>query len=312
MAMLPTLSVVIPCYNGLPFVVDAVQSVIDQLDEGIDCIVVDDGSTDGSADLLERQCGRLVTVVRHPHLGISKTRNRGLAESNADLITWLDADDLLTPKSLEIRRRMFAAQPRLEMLVGQYEVFEDERGGGAVFPQPPCDASYLESLLFRRNLPHLDAITFRRSSVRRVGAFNPAFGTAEDCDLWIRAWVWLEWRFLARQLARVRTGRYPSATRRLGKVGLYADQGKVLRANRAALERAGKRGLWRRAYAFWMADYARLFLTLGRPRDARRWALRAATRIRSGAVIMSLKYAAEATLPGTYAALRGARRELHL
>jgi glycosyltransferase involved in cell wall biosynthesis len=313
--MLPSISILIPCYNGLPFVLEAVESVLAQATDGVECVVVDDGSSDGSADVLVGRFGNSIRLVRQANGGASAARNRALAESRGELVVWFDADDLLAPDTLTERRRVFTMDAGLEMLVGQVEIFDMETGQREVSPKPPCDEHYLVSgLLARKNLPHLNVMTFRRSALSRLELFDSQFPVSQDYDLWIRAWATLHWRFTPRIFSYQRTGVFASLTRREGKILSYLDTGKVLRKNRRFLRSVLNSDLpWRRAYSDWALDLALHLLAHGRRTEAAGWVLRALATAAPRVEGRALKYLLEAVLPSPlYAALRGASRRLGL
>lgn len=90
---LPELSVVIPTFNRADLVLTALRSVLDQTELAIEIIVVDDGSTDDTADVVEALHDVRVRVIRNAHAGVSTTRNIGAAEARSTFITFLDSDD---------------------------------------------------------------------------------------------------------------------------------------------------------------------------------------------------------------------------
>jgi glycosyltransferase involved in cell wall biosynthesis len=98
----PSIAVIIPVYNVTEFVREALVSVIGQGYPALQVIVVDDGSAPEPAETIERLCSAFpgVVLVRQPHAGAAKARNRGLAQASADFVLFLDADDLLLPGSL--------------------------------------------------------------------------------------------------------------------------------------------------------------------------------------------------------------------
>lgn len=95
------ISVLIPCYNAAPYIADALDSVLAQTVGPLEIIVVDDGSTDGSADVLDRYRARGVTVIRQDNQGQCVAVNRALAASSGKLVKFFDADDLLAPDMIE-------------------------------------------------------------------------------------------------------------------------------------------------------------------------------------------------------------------
>ncbi|MEQ8848772.1 glycosyltransferase family A protein [Botrimarina sp.] len=95
----PTYSVVVPCYNGAPFLRETLDSVLAQTAPPLEILVIDDGSTDDSAAVAESY-GDPVRVIRQPNQGESVARNRGIDEARAEWVAFLDADDLWRPSKL--------------------------------------------------------------------------------------------------------------------------------------------------------------------------------------------------------------------
>ncbi len=271
----PTLTVVIPCYNAARFVCDAVRSVLDQADESVECLVIDDGSTDRSSDLVVETFGSRVRVVRQDNAGVARARNRGLLEAKGDLIVWLDADDLLAPRTLAGRQQAFADDSQLEMLVGQNRIVNVETGVEQVSPER-CNRDYLvRDLLARTNLPHSNILTFRRSAIQRVGGYDTDFRNVDDFDLWLRAWAQLKWRFVREVHSIQRVGTFPSLSRSLTKIATYEQVGEALRKNRELMRRAtGGHAAWRLGYSRFAADFALVYLLNGNHAGVRRWAWR--------------------------------------
>jgi hypothetical protein len=98
----PRFTVVIPCFNAAGYVGDAIQSCLDQTARDLEVIVVDDGSTDGSAAVIDRAAARdaRVRVIRQENKGLGAARNAGLAHARGEFINFLDADDLFEPDKL--------------------------------------------------------------------------------------------------------------------------------------------------------------------------------------------------------------------
>ena len=94
---LPTISVVIPCYNQARYLADAIRSVREQTHQPIECIVVDDGSTDRTSEVAAELGAR---VLHQPNGGVSAARNAGLSAARGELVVFLDADDVLLRDAL--------------------------------------------------------------------------------------------------------------------------------------------------------------------------------------------------------------------
>ncbi len=111
--MTPLVSVIVPCFNAAPWLGEAIESVLAQTHPAIETIVVDDGSTDESVAVARRYAPRGVQVVTQPNRGASAARNHGLRLARGAFIQYLDADDLLSPRKLEIQlARLREEQPR--------------------------------------------------------------------------------------------------------------------------------------------------------------------------------------------------------
>jgi glycosyltransferase involved in cell wall biosynthesis len=300
-----TLTVLIPCYNGLPLVLDTVQSVVQQLAPGLDCIVVDDGSSDGSADAIEARFGGAVRVVRQPNLGAAAARARALAESSADLVAFLDADDLLTPDSLRLRLEAFAARPHMEMLVSQYEIQDVNKGLVGVFPVPPLDDSYFaRCLIYRANVPHLDVLTFRRSALAKLPTFDSELSTADDWVYYLHAFAKLRWEFVQHMVAVQRINHGDNLTGRAGKVTVFREQGAMLRKTRAVIaQKLGSDRPWRKAYSQFCSEFALVLLKHGHRREAFVWAARSLAGATRRNAVSAFKYMADAAAPSAYRAL---------
>jgi glycosyltransferase involved in cell wall biosynthesis len=104
----PLVSVIIPTYNRKESVKEAVQSVLDQDYPKIEVVVIDDGSTDGTAEELAKVFGSRIHYVFQENAGVSRARNRGVLEARGDLVCFLDSDDILVPGSISARISCFS------------------------------------------------------------------------------------------------------------------------------------------------------------------------------------------------------------
>jgi GT2 family glycosyltransferase len=130
--------------------------------------------------------------------------------------------------------------------------------------------------LLRRNLPHLNVLTFRRSALERIGAFDADPMMAEDFDLSIRAWTTLEMGFIETILSHQRVGNFVSLSKRTGLVRHYRNTQRVLLKNRRLLRAYfSSDSVWRDAYAEWATDFALVLLLRGQRREALGWAVKA-------------------------------------
>jgi glycosyltransferase involved in cell wall biosynthesis len=192
--MSPEVSVVIPTYNRRAMVREAVASALAQREVEFELIVVDDGSTDGTADELERVAAqangenaehRRMRVVRTANRGVAAARNTGAALASAPLIALLDSDDLWLPQKLERQVASMRADPQCVIsqteelwLRGERRVnpgLRHRKRGGDIF---------LDSL--RTCLISPSAVIMRTALLREIGGFDERMAAAEDYDLWLR------------------------------------------------------------------------------------------------------------------------------
>lgn len=184
----PAVSVVMPVYNASRWLRDALDSVLHQTFAALELIAIDDGSNDGSPQLLEAaaRADPRVRVVRQPHQGIVAAMNHGLAEARAPLMARLDADDLAHVTRLERQAEFLRQHPEVG-IVGAWAIEIDEAGRVRGRRTPEADPRALKQLLRRTNPMIHSAVMARTELMRRLGGYRPAFQTAEDYDLWCRA-----------------------------------------------------------------------------------------------------------------------------
>jgi glycosyltransferase involved in cell wall biosynthesis len=137
MAVFRKISVVIPCHNAAKFVASAVRSVLEQTGFDLEVIVVDDGSTDGSAEVVE-QAFPSVVVLRQRNQGVAVARNTGIARATHDWLAFLDADDIWLPGKLSAQWKRLASEPGARMAYTAWHVWESNES------EP--DKDYLESI----------------------------------------------------------------------------------------------------------------------------------------------------------------------
>jgi len=180
----PLVSVVIPTYNRAWCLAEAVDSVLAQELRGFELIVVDDGSTDDTPRLLEGY-GEAVRTLRRENHGVSAARNAGIAAARAELIAFLDSDDLWLPGKLRRQVEFFTSHPKA--LICQTEEFWVKNGrrvnpgkrhrkrGGMIF-EPSLELCLVSP----------SAVMLRRGLFDRVGLFDERLPACEDYDLWLR------------------------------------------------------------------------------------------------------------------------------
>jgi glycosyltransferase involved in cell wall biosynthesis len=244
-------------HNGAPWVRDAVASVLAQTAGDLELIVIDDGSTDATPELLAAVRDSRVHAERRARGGLTHALNRALALARAPLVARLDADDLALPERLARQRAFLDAHPDIGLLgTGAREV--DEGGREVALIRPPEGDATIRRALIRRNPFVHSSVMMRRAVVERAGGYDETLEVAQDYDLWMRM----------SGLARLANLPEPLVVRRLlpGRVTAVRDAER-LRAEARVRWRAVRSG----AYPWWCAIFAaRPALALALPAAWRR------------------------------------------
>ena len=169
-------SVVIPAYNAARFLPEALETVFAQTYRSIDVIVVDDGSTDNTPDLLDGY-GERIRRIRKQNGGIGSARNAGIRATSSEFLAFLDADDLWRPDKIE---RQVALMDKDLVICGGSGEERDEQG------MRVREITYCEMLV--NNPFSASSVMVHRSCLDEVGLFEErrAFHGVEDWDLWLR------------------------------------------------------------------------------------------------------------------------------
>lgn len=183
---MPKVSVIVPAYNRARFVGAAVRSVLGQTLRDFELIVVDDGSDDGTAAVVEAIRDPRIRVFRNDkNLGIAATQNFALRQVTGGYAAFLDSDDVMAPRRLERQAAFLDAHPRVALVGGAYR-FMDEAGqpfGRPVrFLTAPDDVSV--QMLFRVEVWKGNAMG--RAAVLREYGFDQRLRVADDYELWLR------------------------------------------------------------------------------------------------------------------------------
>jgi glycosyltransferase involved in cell wall biosynthesis len=182
-ALDPLVSVIVPCYNGAAFLEETLRSALAQSYPAVEVVVVDDGSTDGSAEIARRLP---VRYIRQENRGLCEARNAGIRESKGDYLVFLDADDRLKPEAIKTGLRALALRPDCAMAVGDHVFITADGSHLANSTKESSLHSHYEALLKSNFIEMISSILFRRSIFDEVGVFDPTLRVAEDYELYLR------------------------------------------------------------------------------------------------------------------------------
>ncbi len=174
------ISCIVPVYNGERYVKEALDSILAQTYRPLEIIVVDDSSTDGTAEVVAGY-GDQVNYVRQPNSGPAGARNRGVSEAHGRFIAFLDADDLWHPGKLERQIARFQARPALDLCVTYVQNFW--------IPELQEEAERFRNHRLAQPVPGYVAQTLlaRRALFESVGQFNTGLMHGDAKEWFLRA-----------------------------------------------------------------------------------------------------------------------------
>ncbi len=179
----PLVSILIPCYNAGKYVAEAIESALGQTHSNVEVVVVDDGSTDNSVEML-KSFGDRIIFETGPNQGACLARNRAFELCNGDYIQFLDADDKIDFRKIELQLPLLTNN-QADMVLCKFGLFGDEKGERPekrIHPEPTGDP-FLYFSEFPIGTP---AALYRRSFVEKSGGFLPGLKRGQEGDFHIR------------------------------------------------------------------------------------------------------------------------------
>lgn len=180
-------SVIIPVYNRAELVRETVESVLEQTYRNLEVILINDGSTDHSLEIiqgLQKEHPDIIKVITQENQGQIAARNRGIGEAHGRYIAFLDSDDLWVPDKLEQQIPLF--KKGVGLVYGSVELID---GTGKNIGYDHCDPAVQGDIyhhLLVKNRMTGGSVVVLKAALDEVGLFDPEFKAAENWDLWIR------------------------------------------------------------------------------------------------------------------------------
>ncbi len=191
----PLVSVIIPCYNNAGHIATAIDSVMAQDYANIEIIVINDGSTDNSIEVLQ-QYGDKITLLTQQNQGPAVARNSGMTAARGDFIAFLDGDDIWLPGKITAQVNYLKHNPQTGLCYTSWLVWDQSQPLAGLLAQLPNTADLAELVADRSGwlytkLLEVSAVCtitvmLRAEIVRAVGLFNKDYAIGEDHDYWIR------------------------------------------------------------------------------------------------------------------------------
>ncbi len=206
------ISVIVPAHNAGRFLVEALDSVFEQGLDDPEVVVVDDGSSDDTAEVARRY-GHGVRVLSQPQSGSGRARNVGLAATTGGLVAFLDADDIWVEEKSSLQLPVLENDPGLGLVFSDMVSFRDGNGpsrpgasreGPTYFAQRGFDGACAVSSIFLCDMISTPTVILRRSCLRATGTFDESLRIGQDTDLWFRLALAFPFAVVNRPLVRRR------------------------------------------------------------------------------------------------------------
>ena len=180
-------AIITPAYDVGKYVAETIKSVIAQSHADWAMVVVNDGSTDDTAAVVEGFSDNRIRLIRQANAGVSAARNRGLSEVAADAVLLLDADDLLAPDALSRLVAALEADPDAVAACGTHAyISEDGAQRTHAGSRLPAGGDLLGALLERNLFANGGQVLIRAKAVAELGGFRPDIAYGEDWECWVR------------------------------------------------------------------------------------------------------------------------------
>lgn len=180
MSARPLVSIVLPTHNGSRFLRESVESCLGQTYPDIELVIVDDGSSDATPEILGSLSDRRVRTIRHPvNLGLPAALNTGFAHATGELLTWTSDDNLYDDDAIEVMVNYLDEHPDIAFVYTDFRLIDDTgRVIGQVEVRPPDslkESNYVGACFL-----------YRRAVYEQLGDYDPAARLAEDYEYWLR------------------------------------------------------------------------------------------------------------------------------
>ncbi|MBP2634706.1 MAG: hypothetical protein H6Q72_613 [Firmicutes bacterium] len=188
----PVVSIVMPTYNQDQFIAQSIQSVIDQTFAEWELIIVNDGSTDNTVNIISQynkyhhSKSRIIIINKETNQGIAAALNDGLCAARGKYICWLSSDDLFTANKLEKQVAFLELHSEYGAVFSGYDWINETGNYLGTIIEKELEGAAFYKILFERDCIHGCTIMIRKVCLDEVGLFNPVFNYAQDYDMWLR------------------------------------------------------------------------------------------------------------------------------
>lgn len=185
MENLPLVSVVMSVFNGEKYVADAIESILNQTYKNWELIIINDGSTDKTDEIIQKYHDTRIFYVSQKNMGLTKSLNKGILMSKGEYIARLDADDRAFPERIEKQVDYFSKKPKLLVLGTSYYKFDAQTMVGSVVKTPLNDLGCRKRLKLGASPFMHSSVMFKKQIDGKIVLYDENFKEAQDIRLWI-------------------------------------------------------------------------------------------------------------------------------
>ncbi|MBS1516813.1 MAG: glycosyltransferase [Bacteroidetes bacterium] len=179
------ITVLMPVYNDSRYLRQSVCSILNQSFGDFEFLIIDDGSTDGSDEIIRSFRDSRIVHKKIRHSGLAAALNSGMRNASGDWIARIDADDLSTLRRLKVQHDHLKKNPGTDVL-GSWSVYFSDPDRILFQINPPADDVKIREFLELHNPINHSSVIFRKESVLKEGGYDEKFGVYEDFELWLR------------------------------------------------------------------------------------------------------------------------------
>jgi len=179
---MPKVSVIMSVFNGGSYLEKSINSILNQTFEDFEFIIINDGSIDNTLSIIESFNDNRIRIINQENIGLTKSLNKGIVRSKANLIARVDADDLCDPKRLKLQYDRFSMENNL-VLLGTKVIYKTSNTiKKSSFLN---DSEMIKKINVHNPLAH-SSVMFRKQAFLEVGGYNESYKTAQDFDAWLK------------------------------------------------------------------------------------------------------------------------------
>lgn len=182
---MPKVSVILPVYNGERFVRESIESVLGQTFTDFELIIINDGSTDGTGEILNSFTDSRIVLIERENRGLIDTLNEGLSFAHGEYVARIDADDVMLPERLAKQVAYLDEHPKVTVLGGWAEIINETGEVVGSYKYPPIGRKGLRAYVLKHNPFIHPTVIFRREAILRLGGYRQ-YRHIEDYELWTR------------------------------------------------------------------------------------------------------------------------------